>query len=131
MKNLDKRAKEVILAQMEELGEVTKEAVVELIRPHYIFDACVAREREIGKKANSLMAQFRDEHGARICYNYNDDGQSKYINVDTTKNLRALNGVEKQLNNKFYGLNQAKKKVEHRQLELSGQMELFDKEATQ
>jgi hypothetical protein len=130
MGSLDKRAKEAVLSQMEDLGEITTESVMELIRPHYIFDPIRIKERELRRKANSLMSQFKDDHGMRTCYNYKDvDGESVYINVDETKDLRALNRVKKQINSKFNGLHKAKKKIDRRSLELSGQIGLFDKVA--
>jgi hypothetical protein len=127
MNSLTKQAKEAIFAQMEDRGEITAEEVKDLIRPYYIFDPHRAREREIGKKANQLMAQFRDERGIRTCYNYKDvDGQSVYVNVDETKDLNALKNVKKQLNSKYDGLNKAKQKVTRRQRELVNQLSLFN-----
>ena len=124
-KALDKRAREVILAKMEDLGEMTTEAVMELVRPHYIFDSLAAKERELRRKAHRLMAQFRDDKGVRTCYSCMDNGQSKYVNVDKTSNVAALNSVNIQLRNKYIGLRRARKKVNRRLLELAGQMELF------
>lgn len=127
MRNLDKKAKEAIMGQMAELKEITRDEVEALIEPHYLFDPRVAKRREICRKANQLMAQFRDEHGIRTCYNYKDSkGQSVYVNVDETKNLSALNRVKKQLRTKSIGLNKSKRKVARRQLELTGQLGLFE-----
>lgn len=126
-KVLDKRAKQVILDQIECLGEVTTETVMELVRPHYIFNSLVAREREIRRKANRIMAQFRDGQGTRTCFSYTDNsGQSKYVNIDKTFDIGALNGVSRQINNKLYGLTKASKKVNARLLELAGQTKLFE-----
>jgi hypothetical protein len=130
MKNLDKRAKEAIFEQIAELGEITTEAVMDLVTPHYAFNPRKAKEREIRRRANSLMSQFRDEQGIRTCFNYKDvDGQSKYVNVDETKNQTALNRVEQQINSKYDGLTKTKVKIERRQLKLNGQLGLFDKSA--
>lgn len=123
---LEKRAKEVIMSRMEGLKEITTEAVMALVRPHFQFDASKAREQALRRKAHSLMAQFKDETGVRTCFNYSDNGESKYVNIDETKSLKALNGVDIQISKKYYGLNEAKKKINRRRIELSGQMELFD-----
>ena len=119
---LDKRAREVIIQQMTELGEITTDAVVDLLRPHFMFDYQGALEQSLKRKANSLMSQFKDDNGIRNCYS---NGDSKYINIDMTKDWKALNQVEKQINQKYYGLNCAKKKIRNRKRELSGQMDVF------
>jgi hypothetical protein len=130
MRSLDKRAKEAVMNQMAELDEITTEAVMDLVRPHYIFDPFLSKEREIRVKANRLMAQFRDERGIRSCFNYKDaEGQSKYVNIDKTKNDEALKRVEAQIRAKFNGLNKAKRKITRRRLELAGQLG-FDFDAT-
>jgi len=128
-KALDKRAKAVIMMLMEDLGELTTEAVMDLIRPHYMFDPRVAREREIRRKAHRIMAQFKDEKGTRTCYNFTDTtGLSKYINVDKTSDVDALKSVDAQLRNKYLGLRQGRKKVTARLLELAGQIAIFDED---
>jgi len=120
---LDKRAGEIVLAQLEDNGVITTDALVELLNPHYNFDPRKAREREVRKKANSMMARYRDAKGIRTCFNYkSDEGESRYINVDKSSDIEALEGVERQLDKKYWGLNESKKKVRKRRLELSGQM---------
>lgn len=123
--SLDKRAKEVILNQMEQLGEITTEEVMSLIRPHFMFDVAIAKEQSLRRKANNIMRQFKDSKGQRTCYNYKDStGTSVYANIDITKDLEALNKIEEQLNKKFYGLNASKRKISRRRMEILGQMSL-------
>jgi len=124
-KALNKKAREVILSRMEELGELTTEAVMDLIRPHFMFDPFESREREIRRKAHRVMAQFKDDKGDRTCYNCTDQGESKYVNVDTTSNVEALKSVGAQLRNKYLGLRKGRKKVTSRLLELAGQGSMF------
>lgn len=133
MNRLDKRAKLAIMDKMSECGgEMSTEEVMDLVRPYYIFDPHLAKEREIRRKANQIMAQFRDENGIRKCFNYKDvNGGSVYVNVDETKSATALKCVKAQLNSKYNGLNKSKQKITRRQLELIGQMDLFDKENIQ
>jgi hypothetical protein len=119
MRSLDKKAKAIVMEQMADLKEITREEVEALIEPHYCFNPVAAKEREIRRRANQLMTQFRDEHGIRTCYNYkNINGQSMYVNVDETKDPIALNRVKLQLDTKFNGLSKAQKKVKRRQSEL-------------
>lgn len=129
---LDKRATVIILELMEELSEVTTEAVMDLIRPHFMFDPRAARERELRRKTHRIMAKFKDDKGVRTCFSYTDAlGQSKYVNIDKTFDINALYGVDQQLSQKVSGLKKSGMKSSRRILELSGQMGLFgeDEEA--
>lgn len=127
MKGLDKKAREVILNKIGELDEVTKENVIDLIRAHYFFDIESLKEQELGRAANRLIAQHKDDNGIRSFFNCkNDDGSSNYVNVDKTKDLKALKNIDKLLTNKYKGINESKKKVNRRQKELSGQLEFKD-----
>ena len=121
---LEKRAKEFIIQQMEDKGEMERDEVIELIRPHFNFDPTNAREQALNRKAQQLMSQLKDEKGARTCFNYKKDGISSYVNVDATTDLHALNEVEKQLSAKYIGLNASRAKVQQRKQELSGQLTL-------
>lgn len=123
MKGLEKKARDRILNQIEDLNEVTKENVIELIRPHYSFDIKNLEEQELGRVANRLIAQHKDDKGIRSFFNCkNDDGSSNYVNVDKTKDLNALSKIDKLLTNKYKGLNESKKKINRRQKEISGQV---------
>nr|WP_321026475.1 hypothetical protein [Clostridium neonatale] len=131
-KVLEKKAREKILEQMDELGgEITTEQIIELIRPHYIFDIRKLREQALRRTANSIMATYKDKKGIRTCFNCKDDeGKSKYFNIETTTDKRALSNIETQLNKKYKGLNISMKKVKKRREELSGQIS-FDETVTQ
>jgi uncharacterized lipoprotein YehR (DUF1307 family) len=131
-KALDKRAIDAILALMEELSEVTTEVVMDIVRPHLMFDPRAAREREVRRKTHQLMAKFKDDKGVRTCFSYTDAlGQSKYVNIDKTFDINALNGVDQQLNQKVTGLRKSGMKSSRRILELSGQMGLFGDDEAQ
>ncbi|OOM75119.1 hypothetical protein CLPUN_35560 [Clostridium puniceum] len=121
---LEKKAKEKILEQMDELnGEITTEAVIELLRPHYIFNIRKLREQALRRTANNLMATYRDDKGTRKCFSIKSkNGESKYVNIETTKDLEALRGIEDHLNSQYEGLNISKKKIQRRKEELSGQI---------
>ena len=127
-RTLEKRAKEVIISQMEQVGaSITTEQVVELVRSHYQFDAKAAREKELKRKANQLMSQFKDENGIRVCFNCTDkNGVSKYVNIEQTKSMEDLESVEKQITRKFRGLNESKKKIAKQKFNLSKQLKMFE-----
>ncbi|MPW25978.1 hypothetical protein GC105_09260 [Alkalibaculum sp. M08DMB] len=127
---LDKKAKEMIISQVKESGVITRDKIVELIRPHYMFDKDLALERELKRKANSIISQIKDDDGTRDCFNYkNPDGESTYAYVGTTKDVRVLNQIEEQLKKKYIGLNESINKVRKRRSQLPGQISLFEKEA--
>lgn len=129
MSALSKQVRKWVFEQMEDMTEINTEEIMDLIRPHYDFDYDKGKEQAIRRQAHSLMARFRDEKGLRSFFACQDeDGNSKYINIDTTRNMDALNAVEKQINNKFSGLRESKKKITQRRLQLSGQLTLFGEE---
>ena len=123
-KALEKRARDFIMQQIRENGEMTTEEIVELIRPHYIFDIPKIMEQSLRRKANQLMAQVRDEHGVRTVFNCNNDRESKYVNVDTSNNLISIKSIEAQLDEKLKGLSISKAKASRRRMEIEGQMKL-------
>lgn len=129
-RRLDKRAKELILEAMYEMGEVTTEAVMDLIAPHYMFDPVAARQQELRRKANSLMSQMRDTSGVRDVFNYKDiDGESVYVHVGYTKDPAALSKVEERLLKQFRGIRNSTKKVRRQRKALSQQITLnFEKQ---
>ena len=125
-KDLDKKAREVILGIMVDRGVITVEEVMDLVRVHFMFDPVASKEREIRRRANRLMAQLKDKTGVRTCLNYTDTkGQSKYINVDTTEDIEALVAVTEQIYRNYNGLKKTAKKLNSRLLELGGQTKMF------
>lgn len=127
MSSLEKQAKKAILEQMEELGEITTDVVMDLMRPHYIFDIKKLREQALRRTANNLMRSYKDDRGIRSCFNRkNKEGKSSYVNVDTTTNIDALIEIGLQLDKKYKGLNESKKKINRRMEKLSGQISIED-----
>lgn len=121
-KTLETKARDYIIEQMRDLGEMTTEKVMDLIRPHYLFDPLTSKEQGIRRKANQLMCSMRDENGVRTCYNATIDNQSVYVNVEKSIDINALSSVIAQLEHKYAGLNEGLKKVRARKQEVSGQI---------
>ncbi len=129
MSALSKQVRQWVFEQMEEMAEIDTEEIMDLIRPHYDFDYDKGKEQAIRRQAHSLMARFRDEKGVRNCFACQDeDGNRKYINIDTTTDLEALNAVEKQINSKFNGLHKSKQKIEQQRMKLVEQLTLWESE---
>ncbi|SKB00030.1 hypothetical protein SAMN05443428_1411 [Caloramator quimbayensis] len=125
MKQLEKRAKEVILKQMEDLAEITTEQVMELIKPHFCPDYQKLAEQALRRQANNLIARYRDDKGVRKYFNYKDPwGTSKYVNVDKTDDVYALSAIEINLEKKLLGLSTSVKKIKKHKQEIIGQLSI-------
>lgn len=123
-RTLETKAQEMILHKLSESGEMETEEIMDLIRPHFLFDPLRAKERQIRRKANQLAARIRDEKGIRSVFNCNVDGVSKYVNIDESQDVRALRGVETQLAEKLNGLEISRAKASKRREETEEQISL-------
>lgn len=123
-RTLETKAQEMILHKLSESGEMETEEIMDLIRPHFLFDPLTAKERQIRRKANQLAARIRDEKGIRSVFNCNMDGVSKYVNIDESQDVRALRGVETQLAEKLNGLEISRAKASKRREETEEQVNL-------
>lgn len=123
-RTLESKARELIVQKMLESGEMETEEIMDLIRPHFLFDPQIAREQQIRRKAHQLASQIRDDKGIRTVFNCKVDGVSKYVNIDESQDRDALRGVEYQLTEKLKGLNASTVKASKRRMEVEGQMSL-------
>ena len=101
-----------------------------MIRPHFLFNASAAKEREIRRTAQQMMSSMRDEKGVRTVFACNVDGVSKYVNIDMSENPDSLRGVDAQLRTKLEGLKASSAKASRRRMEVEGQLSLDLKEMT-
>lgn len=118
---LEKRAEEIILARMEEYREMEIEEIMDLIRPHIIFDSAIAREQAVRRKAHTLAAKRKDEKGVRCHFAHN----GKYVDIERTTDIEALDSIIDRNEKAHYKLNEDVRKAKRRKLELIGQ-QLFD-----
>lgn len=123
-KTLETKARDMIVQKIRDSGEMETEEIMDLIRPHILFDPQVAKEQLIRRKANQLASQIRDESGIRTVFNCKIDGVSKYVNIDESKDVKALRSVEGQLAEKLNGLEISSAKASRRRMEVEGQMSL-------
>lgn len=121
-KYLEKRAKDVIIDRMRELGEMTVDEVMDLIRPHYLFDAQEAREQGIRRQANRLVRSMRDESGIRVCFAIKEQGI--YVNIEQCTSRAKVSAVEESLQKQIEGLTASRNKANRRRQELDGQLTL-------
>lgn len=128
MISLERKAKETILRQIKDLGEITIENAIELVTPHFSFDADKSRKSAIRRKAISLIAQSRDEKGVRKCFVIKDTEEiSKAINVEKSNSLTELALVESAFTKVMGGYYSSIAKVKNRKNILEVQISIFDK----
>lgn len=123
-RTLESKARDMIIQKMHDSGEMETEEIMDLIRPHFLFDPQAAREQQIRRKAHQLASQIRDEKGIRTVFNCKVDGVSKYVNIDESQNVQALRSVEGQLTEKLNGLKISNAKASRRRMEVEGQLSL-------
>lgn len=124
-KYLTPEARDYIEEQVHDFGEITTEEVMELVRPHFLFDPETAREQQIRRVAHRIMSAVRADDGTRTCFAVNKGGESTYVNVENTTSIEDLDKVKAQLGNKYDGLNRSLKKVNERFREIEGQTSLL------
>lgn len=123
-RTLESKARDLIVEKMMESGEMETEEIMDLIRPHFLFDPSVAKEQAIRRKAHQLAAQIRDDKGIRTVFACNVDGISKYVNIDESQDLESLRNVDHQLSEKLNGLKLSSAKASRRRMEVEGQLSL-------
>lgn len=124
MRKLEPKARKMIKQKMYEMAEIETEKVMDVIRPHFLFSAAAAEERELRRTAQQMMSSMRDEKGIRTVFNCKVDGVSKYVNIDESKNMMVLRSVEGQLSTKLNGLKASSDKASKRRMEVEGQLSL-------
>ncbi len=125
-KVLTPEARQFIEDQIHDYGEITTEEVMDLVRPHFVFDPESAREQQIRRTAHRIMSGIRSYDKTRTCFAIKKEGESTYVNVENTQSIEDLDKVRAQLGYKFDGLNRSLKKVNERTLHLQGQLSFFN-----
>ena len=129
-RTLESKAREMIIQKMMESGEMETEEIMDLVRPHFLFDPQVAKEQQIRRKAHQMAAQIRDEKGVRTVFACKVSGISKYVNIDESKDVASLRSVDRQLSEKLHGLKISSDKASKRRMEVEGQISLDLKKFT-
>lgn len=123
-RTMSKKAKETIYRIMDERGEMTREEIKEVIRPHFIYDADSELELALGREANKIMAKAKDEDGVRKYLNCRLDGVSLYIDIEKTTNVEALLVMENQNSKVITSRSRSNQKIRNRRWEVEGQLSL-------
>ena len=128
---MDKRIKESIQDVLRQRPGISTEEAVEIVKIYAEKpDPAKLEEQYYRRLANRILASFRDDSNVRECFNIRTvDGERIYINVPTTTDKQLLDKAKKTLAAKYRGLNRSLKKVQRRELELAGQLSMFENEA--
>lgn len=125
----DKKVKQNIYKKMEELGgEITQNDILEIIKPYLKSEIDIDKLVSSWEKsvANRLMTNFKDERGIRDCFVVRDKTNSKYVNVNLSKNIKDLKKINDKLAHSIEGLKASQTKVYVQQRKLEGQLSIDD-----
>lgn len=118
---LTKRAREVIIEKFKTSPKMSKQELMDEIRPHYIPDIKKLIDQDLGRIANRLAASVRDQNGQREIFAIQEDHERKLIYVDKSQSLSDVRRVYNSLVTAKKGLNPSIKKVYQKGMELAGQ----------
>jgi len=127
--SLLKEARQYIINRFEDSPKMSKEELVELIRPHYIPDYQKLVDQDLGRLANYIAARVRDEKGARQVFAIESEGKRAYVHVDKSNDLNDIKAVYKSLVKDRDGRDYSIRKVFKRGQEVAGQMSLIFEDA--
>ena len=118
----------MVSAQIRKLGKTPHVGeVAKIIEPHVREEIDMAKlyEKDLYRRARNFMKREKDEDGIS---NWYCDGSGKFVNVQTTDSMPALNKVGNQLKQKYISLNSGIDKVNKRKQVLFDQLSMFDGE---
>lgn len=124
---ISKEAREYVIEQLHEQGEMTKSEVVEMIRPHCSFDPIRLQEKELNVIAARIIRRIRDENGVRTAFILRKEDM--VIDVETCRTLAKVQAVEDMLTIQLDGLEMSRSKAQSRRMDLEGQLNMFSGEA--
>ena len=104
---------------MREQGELTTDEAVEMVKPHMIDPQKLMRA-EMLRVVQRIMRSIKGKAGKRVCFNWKEEKESQYVNIETTTSLQSLDGVENQLSWQFYGLHESIMRIAKRRRVLKG-----------
>lgn len=122
-KIISKEAREYIVAQLHDSGEMTKSEVMDLARPHCSFDPVALQEQALSRLVGGIIRSVRDSSGVRSAFIVRNT--DTVVDVDTCKSLDKVSAVEEQLAKQLDGIRASHRKAERRKQELAGQTDLF------
>ncbi len=120
---ISREARQYIVEQLHDRGEMTKSEVMELVRPHCSFDVAVLQEQAIGRLVSGIIHSVRDSTGARSAFLIR--GENTVVDLETCRSLSKISAVEAQLLKQLDGIRASHRKAQRRREELAGQIDMF------
>ena len=127
MPKIDKMARKVIIGLIEDKPEISKEALKELIRPHYHPDLKALVEQDLGRVATQMQNYVRDGNGTRVMFSIPTETKDhEFVNVDLSQDLGKIKKVYDKLKNERAARDRHIRKVQEsgRKLARAQQIEL-------
>lgn len=128
-KLITKEAREYIINEIHNRGQMSKSEIAELVRPHCSFDPQALQEQALNRLVGSICRSIRDETGVRTVFIAK--GKDAIVNIETSTSLDLVSAVDEQLKANIKGLSASRAKSKLRRQELSGQTTLFARDADQ
>ncbi len=125
---ITKEARAYIISEIHDRGQMSKNEIAELVRPHCSFDPVALQEQALNRLVASICRSIRDEAGVRSVFIAR--GQDAIVDVETSTSLALVATVDEQLKMNIKGLVASRKKTVQRRQELAGQLSLFDTSGT-
>ena len=121
---IDPKERKALKERIEMLEIVDLEEIQEIILPYIEIDYERVREQTARKIAKSIVASIKDDKGVR---KYFSCGESEFVNVDQTQDVRALKQVKAQLDMQYKGVGNARAKVRKNMTRaINGQVGMFE-----
>jgi hypothetical protein len=98
-RKLEKEAQLVIRELVSDNPSMSIDDVMNIIRPHYLFDPQLAMEKEIRQLANRTVASVKDEKGIRRAFAY----KGRYVNVEKETNIEVISGIRERQEKLYIG----------------------------
>lgn len=121
---ITRQAREYIINEIHDRGQMTKSEIAELIRPHCSFDPQALQEQALNRLVGSICRSIRDESGVRTVFIAKN--QDAVVDIETSTSLELVATVDDQISANLRGLVASKQKTERRRQELFGQTNLFE-----
>jgi hypothetical protein len=125
VRRLLREDREHIIKTMLDQGRLTADDAFDIAKDRVIFDEEADKRAVIKRVVQSVMRSIRLQTGikGRVCFNLKA-AESVYVNIEKTESLDDLDLIEKQLNKQYFGLMDAKQRIEHRREIILGQITL-------
>ena len=120
---IDPKERKALRDRIELLDSIELDTVKDIIRPYIDLDYEAALEQAVSRIAKNIVSSIKDERGIRKFYSC---GKSDFVNVDVTKDIKALRQVDAQLSTQYKGVSRARTKVRNNMKKvIDGQIGMF------